>query len=240
VANANATGDLNTIAASYTDPAGGSVPTGNADFLDITFQVIACGTGTTNINLPVGPSDTVVTDSTGSVITPTTTGSVVTPCTGNTGNTTTHVTSSLTAGYLSLTLQNAADPTGAALAIPLARGVTNTATETAVIFSDGNWTLNVSDAMPSGKLVGDRGHMTDANPSTKRLAAPMQAYVPIPPATNPPGLLVRTLDQPTASTNVWTGSASQNVPVVLSQVVGPTDPQSSYSIVLVFTATSGF
>src|SRR5262249_27736938 len=134
--------------------------------------------------------------------------------------------SSLAAGFLTVEVP----PT---LNIPLARNVTNTAQLNVNVLSDGTWTVNVSDSLlPPGKLAADRGHMTDAVPATRRLAAPPQAVYD--------GQPVRPLDQPFANTNVASGSGSVALPIVLSQVVGSSDPGGLYSITVLVTATSGF
>ena len=226
IATANGTGKLATVAAHQTPPT--TVGTGDQVFLNVTFQVVGCaavgGPGTTPVGLPVGPADAVVLDDTGSQAVVTATGGTVTPCSNNTGNGSTHVTSSLDAGFLSLEINPA-------YTIPLIRQVTNTVDVPVKVFSDGTWTLNVSDSMPSGKAAGDRGHMTDAIPATTRLAAPMQAVS---------GGPVRTLDQPTTNTDVTSGAGTATPIVTLSQFVGSSDSAASYSIVLTFTATSGF
>jgi hypothetical protein len=230
---ANGTGSLSTVAAQFTPPIGSATQVtlpANADhtFLVIGFQVVKCPAvagGTTTIGLPTGPADTVVLDSAGAISTTIGTGSVVTPCTSATGNTTTHVTSSLDAGFLALEV----NPT---FQIPLLRQVTNSVDVPVKVYSDGTWTLNVADTMPAGKLGADQGHMTDAVPATKRLASPMQAQYD--------GQPIVTLDQPAANTNVASGNGTLTPTVTLKQFVGPADPPANYGITLVFTATSGF
>jgi hypothetical protein len=227
IATANGTGRLGTVAANLDPPT--TLPTGDQVFLNVTFQVVGCpaagGPTTIGLDLPVGPADAVVLDGAGDPATVTTTGSTVTPCANNTGNTTTHVTSTLGAGFLSLEV-------APNFTIPLIRSVTNTVNVPVKIFSDGSWTLNVSDSMtPAGKAAADRGHMIDAVPTTKRLSTPMQAVS---------GGPVVTLDQPVANTNVTNGAGTATPVVTLSQLVAAADPAASYRIDLTFTATSGF
>ena len=227
ISQANGSGKLATIAANLTPPA--FLPSGvDQGFLNITFQVIGCPVApasTTLLGLPTGAIDAVVLDGTGDPAVVTATGSIVTPCSNNTGNAGTRVTSTLDPGFLALQVD-------ANFNIPLIRQVTNTANVPVKVFSDGVWTLNVSDAMPVGKNPPDRGHMTNALPATKRLADPMKARYDAEP--------LRSLDQPFANTNVTSGTGTATPVVTLSQFVGPTDPPANYSIVLVFTATSGF
>lgn len=236
VAIANGSGELATVAAFLTPPA--TIPAGaDQGFLDITFQVIRCPspiTATTDISLKTsaGGADTQVLDASGDPAVLTVVKSTVTPCSNSTDNATTHVTSTLDGGFLSLKV----DP---GFQIPLLRLVTNTVDVPVKVFSDGGWTLKVDDAMTGGKNAADRGHMTQATPF-RRLALPMQAYAV--PFSTPPGPLVRTLDQTApGATDLITGSGIATQLVTLSQYVGPTDPgPASYSINLVFTATSGF
>ena len=277
IAAANASGTLATIAASQTS---GSTPASvDETFLTITFQVVGCGsTSTTSITLPTGASNTLLTDTTAGQVAITTTGATVEPCHGNTGNQTTHVTGSMSAGYLSLSLANSSLSMST-----LARNATTTATENASVYSDGVWTLNVQDATTeSGYVSADFGHMSGTfNSSHVRLASAMQAkavpafynqrgawsgsntYVQFDAVTNggnsyvalgaaggtgTPGTnaswtlipLVSLDSTPMSATNVYTGSASVAVPVTLYQAVGPNDKPTSYTINLIFTATSGF
>jgi hypothetical protein len=116
--------------------------------------------------------------------------------------------------------------------MPLARQVTNQANVPVKIYSDGTWTLNVADSLAGGKLEADRGHMTDGIPATKRLAAAMTAQYDALPE--------RGLDQPVANTNLLSDFGTATPIVTLRQFVGPSDPPASYSMTLVFTATSGF
>jgi hypothetical protein len=226
IAEANGLGSLS--AASFFDPPTTLAASADQVFLNITFIVIgspAAGTTTTPIGLPTGPSDTALNDGNGDPVAITTTGSVVTPCQSGAGNTTTQIRAPMDAGFLEITVpQN--------VTIPLIRLNNNAVTFPVSVYSDGTWTLNVSDAMPAGKLAGDRGRMTDGIPATKRLTSPMQAQV----APDP----IRTLDQPTASTNVLSGASTATPLVTLFQNVGPTDPGGSYGIGLLITATSGF
>jgi hypothetical protein len=276
IASANANGKLATVAASQTS--GSTTANVDQSFLTITFQVIGCGSSsTTAITLPTGASDTLMTDTTAGQVAITTTGATVEPCHGNTGNQTTHVTGSMSSGYLSLSLANAS------VSMPLTRNATNTATENASVFSDGVWTLNVQDATTEpGYVAADFGHMSGSYNSTHtRLAAAMKAqampafynqrgawsgsntyvqydvvtnggstYVALGAAggTGTPGTdaswtlvpLVSLDATPASATNVYTGNASVAVPVTLSQAVGPSDKPTSYTINLIFTATSGF
>jgi hypothetical protein len=234
--SANGSGKLATVAATFscdTQPCTlPTLPAGPHLFLTVTFRVLACpaagGPTTSDVSLPIGAADSYLQDGAGDPVGIGATASKVSvqPCVGTTSNSTTHVTSTLDAGFISVEVP----PT---LTIPLLRQVNNTSILNVNVITDGTWTLNVSDSMPAGKLAADRGHMTDAIPATKRLALPMQAQAS--------GGSLRTLDQPTANTNVATGSGSSSLPITLSQFVGSSDPgPASYTIVLTVTATSGF
>jgi hypothetical protein len=232
IAQANGTGKLSTVATQLPQPqppTPANVIAANSDatFLLVTFVVVACPTApatTTPINLPVGPGDTALNDGTGDPVTVTATGTTVTPCSSSTGNTTTHVTSSLDAGFLALEV-------APNYPIPLIRQVNNSVDVPVKIFSDGIWTLNVSDSMPAGKLASDRGHMTQDTPYA-RLANPMTAQHE--------AEALRTLDQPFANTNVTSGAGTATPVITLRQLVTPADPAGTFSIPLTFTATSGF
>jgi hypothetical protein len=224
IIDANGTGKLASIAASIVPPAANLASGVDQVFLAVTFQVIACpasGT-TTDVTLPTGAADTVLLDAAGDPVSITTEAAVVTPCASNSGNSTTQVRSTMNAGFLQIAVP-------AAVTIPLVRQANNEIDIPVNVYSDGTWTLNVSDAMPAGKLAADRGRMAD---SSRLLALPMQAQV----ETGP----VRTLDQPTANTNVLNGASTASPVVKLMQAVGATDAGGAYQISVVFTATSGF
>jgi hypothetical protein len=227
IAAANGTGKLASVAASFTPPTTLDT-TNDVTFLLLRFQVVACPAApatTTQIGLPVGPADTLVLDGAGEPAAPITgLGATVTPCVSNTGNPITRVSSSLEAGFLGLQV----DPN---ISIPLIRQVENSVDVPVQVFSDGIWSLKVEDAMPAGKTAPDRGHMTDGIPATKRLALPMSAQVD--------GQPVRTLDVDPIG-DLVSDEGIQTPVVTLRQFVGPSDPPASYSIELVFTATSGF
>jgi hypothetical protein len=144
------------------------------------------------------------------------------------------VTGTVDGGFLGLSV-----PANASLF--LNRNVTNTTNVPVLVFSNTQWTLSIADAMLGSKAAADRGHMLDTSVSpAHRLAAPMQAYVPSPPAVIPvPGLLIRTLDVAGAQ-SLWGGSNSTTLPVTLSQLTQPTDPPGSYAIDVIFSAISGF
>jgi Cohesin domain len=77
IAAANVSGSLKTVAAGFLPPA--SAPTGDQDFLVISFKALAAGVA--NLGLPVGPADAVLldgrADTYGNPLTTTTTGGTV-------------------------------------------------------------------------------------------------------------------------------------------------------------------
>ncbi|HYO44890.1 MAG TPA: hypothetical protein VES19_16955 [Candidatus Limnocylindrales bacterium] len=225
IVDANGNGKLASVAASVVPPAANLVANADQVFLTVTFLVIACPAGaTTDVTLPTGAADTVLNDAAGDAVTVSVQAATITPCSSNSGNSTTQIRSSMGAGFLEITVP-------AAATIPLVRSATNEIQIPVNVYSDGVWTLNVSDAMPAGKLAGDRGKMIDPT-GARRLGQPIQARVDEGP--------LRTLDQPTANTDVLAGSSTASPLVTLLQAVGATDAGGSYSINVLFTATSGF
>jgi hypothetical protein len=61
IAAANTTGRLSTVAAAFLPP--GSVPAGNAEFLEIGLRAVGCGRA--DLELPAGPADAMLLDGTG-------------------------------------------------------------------------------------------------------------------------------------------------------------------------------